>query len=94
MMKLILICINLLIFNAIVGQKLTKNSQYFLTDEKGNRISQVFSSLDDFDDAGNAVFSIGGNAERWGPIKGAKYGIINKNGKIILPATFDYLDKW
>jgi len=94
MKQLILICINLLIFNAIVGQKLTKNSQYFLTDEKGNRISQVFSSLDDFDDAGNAVFSIGGNAERWGPIKGAKYGIINKNGKIILPATFDYLDKW
>jgi hypothetical protein len=94
MKQLILIFINLLIFNVIVGQKLTKNSQYFLTDEKGNRISQVFSSLDDFDDAGNAVFSIGGNAERWGPIKGAKYGIINKNGKIILPATFDYLDKW
>jgi hypothetical protein len=94
MKQLFILCVLAAQFINVNAQNLTKISQFHLVDEKGNRITPLLSSIEDFDDAGNAVYSVGGNANSWGPIKGAKYGIINKNGKIILPATFDYLDKW
>ncbi|MFM7681823.1 MAG: WG repeat-containing protein [Bacteroidota bacterium] len=83
-----------LVIFQVNAQKLTKVSQYHLSDANGKRITPLFSSLEDFDDAGNAIFSVGGNAVSWGPIKGAKYGIINTHGSIVLPASYDYLDKF
>ncbi len=77
------------------AQNATQNVDYFLTDKSGKKISAVFSSLSDFDKSGNAIFSIGGNSHNnmYDKIIGAKYGIINKTGKIVLPALYDGLEK-
>ena len=82
------ICLNELFAQSI------KHSEYYLTDKKGNKISQVFSSLGDFNDIGNAIFSIDGVKKSTSKIDGAKYGVINNEGKIIIPAKYDYLEKF
>ena len=77
------------------AQDLKKRSNYFLTDTKGKQVSQNYSYLEDFDDAGYAVFAIGGNnSVGYGKIEGAKYGLIDKTGKTMIPAKYDYVDKF
>jgi len=81
-------------FLSAYAQNAIQNVDYFLTDKSGKKISAVFSSLSEFDKSGNAIFSIGGNSHNmWGKIIGAKYGIINKTGSIVLPALYDGLEK-
>ena len=82
-------------FLSAYAQNATQNVDYFLTDKSGKKISSVFSSLSDFDKSGNAIFSIGGNSHNnmYDKIIGAKYGIINKTGKIVLPSIYDGLEK-
>ena len=82
-------------FLSAYAQNAIQNVDYFLTDQSGKKISAVFSSLSDFDKSGNAIFSIGGNSHNnmYDEIIGAKYGIINKKGNIILPALYDGLSK-
>jgi hypothetical protein len=94
MKQLFILCVLAAQFINVNAQNLTKISQFQLVDEKGNRITPLLSSIEDFDDAGNAVYSVGGNANSWGPIKGAKYGIMNNTGRIVLPATYEFLDKF
>ena len=94
MKQLFILCVLAAQFINVNAQNLTKISQFHLVDEKGNRITPLLSSIEDFDDAGNAVYSVGGNANSWGPIKGAKYGIMNNKGRIVLPATYEFLDKF
>jgi hypothetical protein len=78
----------------IIAQNLIKHSEFYFKDKKGIKITKTFSSLQDFDNSGYAVFSIGGNASsNYGRINGAKYGIINNNGEIIIDSKYDYLDK-
>jgi hypothetical protein len=82
-------------FLSAYAQNAIQNVDYFLTDQSGKKISGVFSSLSDFDKSGNAIFSIGGNSHNnmYDKIIGAKYGIINKTGKIVLPSIYDGLEK-
>ncbi len=71
------------------------NAEYFLFDKKGNKISPAFSFIGDFSKQGYAIFTQGGNSveNSYGKIPNAKYGIIHKSGKIIVPASFDYLEQ-
>ena len=82
-------------FLSAYAQNAIQNVDYFLTDKSGKKISAVFSSLSDFDKSGNAIFSIGGNSHNniYDKIIGAKYGIINKTGNIVLPSIYDGLEK-
>ena len=82
-------------FLGAYAQNALQNVDYFLTDKSGKKISAVFSSLSEFDKSGNAIFSIGGNSHnnRYDKIIGAKYGIINTKGNIVLPANYDGLEK-
>ena len=70
------------------------NAEYYLFDEKGTKISSAFSYLGEFSDQGYAIFAVGGNSVEtaYGKIPGAKYGIIEESGKIIVPASYDYLE--
>ena len=82
-------------FLSAYAQNAIQNVDYFLTDKSGKKISAVFSSLSDFDKSGNAIFSIGGNSHNnsiYYKIIGAKYGIIDEKGKIVLPANYDFLE--
>jgi hypothetical protein len=94
-MKLLLAAIvTLTLLNTVYvnAQELKQRRTYFLTDKFGKQVSQTFSYLDDFYENGLAVFAIGGNnSTGYGKIEGAKYGIINKDGKIVLPSTYDYM---
>ncbi|MBM3164918.1 MAG: WG repeat-containing protein [Bacteroidetes bacterium] len=77
------------------AQDLQIRKSFFLTDKSGTQISQDFTYLDDFDEAGIAVFSTGGNnSSGYGKIEGAKYGLIDKTGKIVLNAKYDYMYKF
>jgi len=77
------------------AQDLQIRASFFLTDKSGKQISQNFTSLDDFDKAGLGVFSTGGNnSNGYGKIEGAKYGLIDKTGKIVLNAKYDYMYKF
>jgi hypothetical protein len=77
------------------AQDLQIRKSFFLTDKSGKQISQNFTYLDDFDEAGLAVFSTGGNnSSGYGKIEGAKYGLIDKTGKIVLNAKYDYMYKF
>ena len=73
-------------FLSAYTQNAIQNVDYFLTDQSGKKISAIFSSLSDFDKSGNAIFSIGGNSHNnmYDKIIGAKYGIINKKGNIVV----------
>lgn len=77
------------------AQDLQIRKSFFLTDKSGKQISQNFTYLDDFDEAGLAVFSTGGNnSNGYGKIEGAKYGLIDKTGKIVLSPKYDYMYKF
>jgi len=70
------------------------NAEYYLFDAQGKKISSAFSYLGEFSDQGYAIFAVGGNSVEtaYGKIPGAKYGIIEESGKIIVPASYDYLE--
>jgi hypothetical protein len=53
-----------------------------LIDKNGKKITQTFTSINNFGNGGNAIVSINGkNAKDYEiKINGAKYGIINQNG--------------
>ena len=77
------------------AQDLQMRKTFFLTDKSGKQISQTFTYLDDFDETGIAVFAIGGNnSSGYGKVEGAKYGLIDKSGKITLSARYDYMYKF
>lgn len=88
-------------FHNAWAQKIISKADYYLTDESGKKISAVFSSLDDFNDSGIAIFSLGGvkNESRddyygTSTLKGAKYGLINNKGKIVVEANYDYISRY
>jgi len=84
-----------LIINFGYGQKQNKiNAEYFLFDKNGKKITSACSYIGSFSKKGYAVFTVGGNyvEAAYGKITNAKYGIIHESGKIIVPATFDYLE--
>ncbi len=90
----ILILLTILL-NIGYAQNMNKvNAEYYLLDEKGNKISASFSHIGEFSNQGYAVFAVGGNSVEtvYGKIPGAKYGIIHESGKIIVPASYDYLE--
>lgn len=93
MKKIILFIASIIQLSIGISQKTLKKSEFYLLDENGKNISQSFSSLDDFDKSNNAIFSIGGNLTGYGRIIDAKYGIISKSGKIVVPASYNYLEK-
>ncbi|MFM1810538.1 MAG: hypothetical protein RLZZ382_1763, partial [Bacteroidota bacterium] len=91
----ILILLTVLL-NIGYAQKTNKvNAEYYLLDKKGNKISASFSHIGEFSNQGYAIFAIGGNSVEtsYGKIPGAKYGIIHESGKIIVPASYDYLEE-
>jgi hypothetical protein len=84
------------LFNIGYAQNTNKvNAEYYLLDKKGNKISASFSHIGEFSTQGYAIFAIGGNSVEtsYGKIPGAKYGIIHESGKIIVPASYDYLEE-
>jgi hypothetical protein len=88
-----------LCFNNASAQKIISKADFYLTDESGKKISATFSSLDDFNDSGIAIFSIGGKLQASpndyesdysrNSLVGAKYGLINNKGKVIVEASYD-----
>ena len=83
------------LFQIGYGQKSTKvNAEYFLFDKKGNKLTPALSYIGEFSNDGYAVFAQGGNyvENSYGKIPGAKYGILHESGKIIIPASYDYLE--
>lgn len=71
------------------------NAEYYLFDKNGYKISPPLSFIDEFSIQGYAIFAVGGNyvENSYGKIPGAKYGIIHESGKIIVPASYDYLEE-
>jgi hypothetical protein len=71
------------------------NAEYYLFDKQGNKLTKALSYIDQFSNQGYAIFAIGGNyiENSYGKIPGAKYGIIHESGKIIVPASYDYLEE-
>jgi hypothetical protein len=71
------------------------NAEYYLFDKNGYKISPPLSFIDEFSSQGYAIFAVGGNyiETNYGKIPGAKYGIIHESGKIIVPASYDYLEE-
>lgn len=85
-----------LLFNIGYAQHKNKiNAEYYLYDKQGNKLTSAFSYIDQFSNQGCAIFAVGGNyiETAYGKIPGAKYGIIHESGKIIVPATYDYLEE-
>ena len=68
-------------------------TEFYLIDKNGKKITQTFSSINTFGNGGNAIVSINGKKAKdyEKKINGAKYGIINQNGTFILAAKYDYL---
>jgi hypothetical protein len=71
------------------------NAEYYLFDKQGNKLTKALSYIDQFSNQGYAIFAVGGNyiENSYGKIPGAKYGIIHESGKIIVPASYDYLEE-
>lgn len=83
------------LFHISYGQKNTKvNAEYFIFDKKGNKLTPALSYIGEFSKDGYAPFAQGGNyvENGYGKIPGAKYGILHESGKIIVPASYDYLE--
>ena len=77
-------------------QKANKvNAEYFIFDKKGQKITPAFSFIDEFTKDGYAICAKGGNSVEnpYGKIPDAKYGIVDKNGKILVPLTYDYIEE-
>ena len=91
----ILILLTVLLNNGYAQKTNKVNAEYYLLDKKGNKISASFSHIGEFSNQGYAIFAIGGNSVEtsYGKIPGAKYGIIHESGKIIVPASYDYLEE-
>lgn len=86
-----------LFINIGYAQRTNKvNAEYYLFDKQGKKITTALSYIQsNFSKQGYAIFAIGGNyvETAYGKIPGAKYGVIHESGKIIVPATYDYLEE-
>jgi hypothetical protein len=85
-----------LLFNIGYAQHKNKiNAEYYVFDKQGNKLTSAFSYVDQFSNQGYAIFAVGGNyiETAYGKIPGAQYGVIHESGKIIVPATYDYLEE-
>lgn len=69
-------------------------TEYYIVDNSGKKVSPALSYLEDFGSKSFAVYAVGGYKDTVYPysIIGGKFGIIGRNGTIILPATYDKID--
>ena len=79
----------------LFSQTSTKSIQeYFVSDAKGNKISQGFTYLSSFNDFGVAVCAVGGIKQYgdYGSIINGKYGLIREDGTFVLNPTYSYIE--
>jgi hypothetical protein len=80
---------------AVFSQSVTKSIQeFYISDAKGNKISQGFSYLSTFNDFGVAVCAVGGYRQYgdFGNIINGKFGLIREDGSFLLNPTYSYIE--
>lgn len=91
-LSLSFVTIYLLVFNFLFSQDLLIKSTYYMVDNSGKQVTPTFSDLSNFNPLGIAIFAIGGKKiNEFGKLQGAKYGLIDNKGKILLSANYDYI---
>jgi hypothetical protein len=79
----------------IFGQSTTKSIQeYFVSDVKGNKISQGFTYLSSFNEFGVAVCVVGGTKQYgdFGSIINGKFGLIREDGTYVINPSYSYIE--